>query len=704
MAGNRTNSATSKGRNRNGLQGRMAVVLVGLFVSLVGLPSAHVAATPAIAPAGAPARIPLTNLAHLDFLSDTVSPPTQEGHTTYRLETEPDLGAVWTYADRRNGGVYERVGGGPYDAATNTWGQGAYNADDLSRAAVVYLRHWQQFGDAHSREQAYQLLRTLTYLQTVTGENAGNVVLWMQPDGTLNPSPEPVELPDPSDSGESCWLARTIWALGEGLAVFEDEDPQFASFLEDRLDLALGAVEEQVLSDYGTSEVADGKRVPAWLIVDGADATAEAILGLRAFVDSSPDNRTLRNRARTAMGRLAEGVAAMGSTGPKRWPYGAILPWTQSRSIWHAWASQMPAALAGASTSLDRPGLLAPAVRDAAVFTPYLLTSTGVVNGLLPGPSDRTQIAYGVDSRVQSLLAVGEATGRPGFEALTAITAAWYFGANPAGEAMYDPSTGRTYDGVSGAGEVNRNSGAESTIHGLLSMLALDAHPGVAETVARDASVLTQDGVSVVEAESAQTSGDASVVTPDPAWTGESLWSGSYLALPARSTARWQVPAADQPRVVSPVVDVAEGKGSPRLRWFGDHRSLGSVATGGVGEQGITPAPGALLPLLLRRELPAGDTQVRTSAHRGSGSVAKLDSLLLRPVVSQLVLEVAGGGQALLQNAHRKDRMVEVSLPGSGPVSVRVYDERGRLVSHRTKSGATIDVRVAGHGFAVLRR
>ena len=695
----RTKSATSKSLNRRGHHGRVAVVLVGLLVALVGLPSAHVAATPAAAPAGAP----LTNLAHLDFLSDTVSPPAQEGHTTYRLESEPDLGAVWTYADRRDGGVYERVGGGPYDAETNTWGQGAYNADDLSRAAVVYLRHWQQHGDAHSKERAYQLLRTLTYLQTVTGENAGNVVLWMQPDGSLNPSPEPVELPDPSDSGESYWLARTIWALGEGLAVFEDEDPQFASFLGNRLDLALGAVEEQVLSDYGTWEVADGKRVPAWLIVDGADATAEAVLGLKAYVDSNPDNRALRNRARTAMGRLAEGIAAMGSTGPKRWPYGAILPWTQSRSIWHAWASQMPAALAGAATSLDRPRLLGPAVRDAAVFTPYLLTSTGAVNGLLPGPSDRTQIAYGVDSRVQSLLAVGEATGQPGFDQLTAITAAWYFGANPAGEAMYDPATGRTYDGVSGAGEVNRNSGAESTIHGLLSMLALDAHPQVAATVARDASVLTQDGVSVVEAESAQTTGDANVVTPDPAWTGESLWSGSYLGLAPRSSARWQVPAADQPRVVSPVVGLAEGKASPRLRWFGDRRALGSLATDRVGAQGITPAPGALLPLLLRRELPAGDTRLRTTAQRGSGS-AKLDSLLLRPVVSQLVLEVAGGSRALLQNADRKDRMVEVNLPGSGPASVLVYDERGRLVGHRTKTGATIDVRVAGHGFAVLRR
>lgn len=685
-------------KRREVLRTPLMTMIAGLLLVLVGLSAGSVAAVPHTQQAG-PA---LTNLDHLDFLYDTVSPPQQEGHTTYELAEEPELGAVWTYADRREGGVYERVGGGPYDAATDTWGQGAFNADDLSRAAVVYLRHWQQFGDAHSREHAYQLLRTLTYLQTVSGPNAGNVVLWMQPDGSLNRSPEPVELPDPSDSGESYWLARTIWALGEGYAAFAGEDPQFADFLEDRLDLALGAVERQVLTDYGTWEVADGERVPAWLIVDGADATAEAVLGLDAYVASNPADQELRLRAATGMGQLAEGIAAMGSEHAQRWPYGAILPWTQSRSIWHAWASQMPAALAQAASTLDRPHLLAPAVRDAAVFTPYLLASTGAVNGLLPGPSDRTQIAYGVDSRLQSLLAVGDATDRSGFDALASLTAAWYFGANPAGEAMYDPATGRTYDGISGSGEINRNSGAESTIHGLLSMLALDARPDVAATVARGADVRVQDGISVVEAEQAQTSGAAEVVTPEQAWTGESLWSGSYLRLSRAASAQWDVPASDQARVVSPVVNVAPGQ-APVTGWFGDRRALGSVTTGRIGEQGITPAPGALLPLTLRHELPAGDTQVRTVVRRGEG-FAEVDSLLLRPVVSTLVHRTTTGGQALLQNADRHAQVVQVAVPGNGPASVRVFDETGRLVADGVQTGATLTVRVAAEGFAVVRR
>ena len=179
-----------------------------------------------VAPASALAQdAARPNLAHLDFLGEQVAPPAQAGHTTWRLEQEPAVGMLWTYADRNADGSYRRIGGGPYDAATDTYGQGAFNADDISRAAVVYLRHWRRHHDAHSRRAAYELLRGLAYMQTASGPNAGNVVLWMQPDGTFNPSPEPVELPDPSDSAESYWLARTVWALGEGYREFKSIDP-----------------------------------------------------------------------------------------------------------------------------------------------------------------------------------------------------------------------------------------------------------------------------------------------------------------------------------------------------------------------------------------------------------------------------------------------------------------------------------------------
>ena len=251
---------------------------------------------------------------------------------------------LWTYADKQADGSYKRIGGGPYDEATDTYGQGAFNADDMARAAVVYLRHWKQTKDPDSRTRAFEMLRGLTYLQTVSGKNAGNVVLWMQPDGTLNRSAEPVELPDPSDSDASYWLARTIWALGEGYAAFKNADPAFARFLERRLALAVDAVDRQVLDSYGRYLNIDGRRTPAWLIADGADASAEAVLGLASYVRAGGTGK-----ARRAMTRLSDGIAQLAGGNARTWPFGGVLPWALSRSDWHAWGSQMTASLARAA-------------------------------------------------------------------------------------------------------------------------------------------------------------------------------------------------------------------------------------------------------------------------------------------------------------------------------------------------------------------
>jgi hypothetical protein len=148
-----------------------------------------------------------------------------------------------------------------------------------------------------------------------------------------------------------------------------------------------------------------------------------------------------------------------------------------------------------------------------------------------PRPPTRVQIAYGADTTLQNLLRTAAAARRPAFADLAGIAGAWYFGNNPAGVAMYDPATGRTFDGINPDRTVNRNSGAESTIHGLLSMLALDAlrrwrpGPGVA---GRQAQVPWQ----LVEAEAGALTGAAEVVTPAEAWTGESAWSGgAYVRL-----------------------------------------------------------------------------------------------------------------------------------------------------------------------------
>ncbi|MCY1137172.1 hypothetical protein OWR29_04115 [Actinoplanes sp. Pm04-4] len=629
----------------------------------------------------------LTNTAHLDFLRDTVTPPAQAGHTSYK-PSEP-IGVLWTYAEPNADGTYRRIGGGPYDAATDTYGQGAFNSDDIARAAVVYIRHWKQTGSAASRNAAYSLLRGLTYFQTTS---SGFFVLWMQPDGTFNASPEPVELPDPSDSGPSYWLARAIWALGEGYAAFRTADRAFAAFLKQRLDLAIGALD---LSEYGKWQNIDGVRRPAWLVVDGADASAEAVLGLAAYVSAGGSSA-----ARRVLRQLSEGIAVLSDGSAREWPFGAVLPWALSLSDWHAWASQMPAALARAGQVLNDNDFVRPSVTDAAVFTPWLLTSGGPDNGRLPARIDKNQIAYGVDSRIQSLLAVAGATGRTGFRQLAGIVAAWYFGANAAGAAAYDPATGRTVDGIAADGTVNRNAGAESTIHGLLSMLALDAHPDVL-AVARQGSIVTRVGSTTIEAESAVLAGGAAVVTPPSPWTGESQYSGDrYVRMPAGATARFTLPAATQPQLVLPVVNLQPGSAA-LTRWTSTGKSLGTVRRGDVGPQGASPAPGALLPVTLNGELPPGSTDLVATS---TGGEAVVDAVILEPLVSRYVITGAGHTTALLRSASRTPQTVTVAVAGSGPAVIESYDATGVRRSRASTSGTSVRALVLPGGFTIVRR
>ncbi|MBX0301142.1 hypothetical protein K2F54_14295 [Cryobacterium sp. 1639] len=707
-------SSTHSRAGRFTLAASLSVALVA--TGALGIAPATAATAPAATPAAgtaqrglpaAEASAPLTNLSHLNFLLDELPLPVIAGHTTYRAAENPVVEAPWTYADKNDDGSYTPIGGGDLDPATGYYTQGAFNADDTSRAAVVYLRHWQQTGDTTSRDHAFQTLRSLAYLQTTEGPNAGNVVLWQQVDGTLNPSAEPIELPDPSDSDESYWLARTVWALGEGYAAFVDEDPEFAAFLEERLDLSLAALNRGSLGDYPSYAVADGDQVPAWLIADGADASAEAVLGLAAYVQAGSGSPTVAV-AETALSRLSEGIAAMstveGASGD--WPFGAIMPWTKSPSLWHAWGGLAPAAAAVASEVLDDPALLDAAVQDTAQFTPQLLAAGGPDNAWSPTPGE-AQIAYGVDSRLQSLVATADAADAPGLLNIAAITAGWYFGANRSGLPAYDPATGTAIDGIERDGRVNQNSGAESTIHALFSMLTLDAHPDLKAAAQGITATVGTHGLSVVEAESGAITG-GTVTTPASSWTGEANWSGgAYVDLAAGGTLRITVPTDDQERRVHPIVNqVVDPSGA--TTWTADKRPgkgkdrsllLGTTANGGAGEQGVTEAPGQLLPLpLTSGVLPARATQVVGT----TDAAAQLDALLIQPLISTVEVTGPAGDSTLFVSAAESDTERRIDVPRGQKLVQQAFDAAGQPVgdAHRGKGhGRSGTVVIAAGGF-----
>ena len=652
-----------------------------------------------LVPADAVAHERVTNLDHIDFLTASVDPPDQAGHTTYQLKQDPSIGVLWTYAEPGDAG-YARLGGGTYDPATDTYGQGAYNADDIARAAVVYIRHWRQFGDVHSRHQARELLRGLAYLQTVEGPHRGNVVLWMQPDGTLNPSAEPVELPDPSDSDASYWLARTIWAFGEGYAAFADDDPDFAAFVRRRLDLAIAAVDRQVLQPHGgRTQVVDGLAWPAWLIADGADASSEAVYGLTAYVGAGGGERAER-----VLRQLADGIAMMQDGTVRTWPFRALMPWAGSRTVWHGWGDQMAGALASAGDEVGNGRWVNAAVAETGSFTPHLLAQGGPDNGWSPAPIDTTQIAYGADATLQNLLTTHDATGRTGFLELAGVAAAWYFGNNPAGAQMYDPTTGRTFDGIDPDGVVNRNSGAESTIHGLLSMLALDARPQLArqaQVADRRAHVTWQ----LIEAEDGALQGDARIRRPASAWTGEGQFSGgAYVELGRRGEVHMSVelPTTDRYDVMPVFWREPDTGGFLRQRLR--ERPAGRERLGGAGPRGVTPLEGYLDVGSGGTRVPvaAGDARVKARAIDAPDDV-RLDAALVQPDLEWLLLEGDDQAQGLLRSFAHRTRQQSISLADRGEVIARSYDDRGRLVDVASGRGGRVLATVAPGGFTIIR-
>ncbi|WP_223623024.1 hypothetical protein [Microbacterium sp. EST19A] len=647
--------------------------------------SAH--AAPGVAgalPLEAARRPRLTNLAHLRFLLAEVPVTPSDAHTTYGIDVRPIVRAPWTYADTDGAGGYRPVGGGTRDAVTGYWTQGAYNADDIARAAIVFLRDWKATGDAQTADEARDVLRSLAFLQTTTGPNAGRVVLWQQEDGTLNPSAIPVELPDPSDSAESYWLARSVWAFGEGYAAFRDVDADFAAFLLARLHLCLDALGRESLSRAGQWVKSDGRKLPAWLIAGGADATAEAMLGLAAASEAGD------GRSRKALQTYGEGVVAMAADPSKGWPFGAVLPWTGSLGFWHAWGAAAPEALARGGAVLRRRDWTAAALADAGRFTPQVLASGGPHNAWAPLPAE-AQIAYGAHGRVAGAVAAGG----EGHRVLAGLAAGWFFGANTAGLPVYDPATGVTFDGVETDGRVNRNSGAESTIHGLLTMQLLDADRGIAELATSITGLRSFSGLRVLEAETARLSPGAVVETPDTgAWIGEGNLSGaSFVRLARGEWAEFDVTEAGG--ILHGLVwRQAAEVGDAVWEVFKGRRKLWSTKTpaGGTGDRGLTEADGMLVPQLLGGDLPDAAVTVRCTS-RGD---VRLDALVIQPKVVNAVYATTSGSAVLYANGARHDERVAALAPGSG----RSYDADGSSRGQAVQGGK---VRVRGEGFTITR-
>ena len=331
--------------------------------------------------------------------------------------------------------------------------------DDAARAIVLLSNQLHSGRDDETVRRTTLLIEFVLHMQNANGYF--NNFLW--PDGSINTSYRT------SLAELNWWSFRALWALESAYELVRS-DQELAHRIDSATSKLVANIKRDIpLAEFKT-EVVNTIEVPTWLPHKyAADQAAVAIIALLPHFKRSGDSEVLR-----IINALAAGIMSMQKGDADNYPYGMFLSW---KNLWHSWGNSQAYALLLAGDQLDRPDYTRSALLEIDNFVPYLLASGFSESILIRRESDgfseekRTrfpQIAYGIRPMVYAASEAFRVTGDKRYFALATRLRAWFFGQNDAARIIYDQESGRTYDAINSATEINLNSGAESTIEGLL--------------------------------------------------------------------------------------------------------------------------------------------------------------------------------------------------------------------------------------------
>ena len=379
----------------------------------------------------------LVNFNHLEHLTETIELNGQECDIIHIYSEYPDYHWV--------------------DAAE----EGIACVDDVARAAVVYLRYFEIAGIDSILLKAKRLLNFVLYMQAEDGEFYNFIGANYQINKTYRTSKKSFDF----------WAARGYWAIGLGYRIFKDKDREYAVKLKDAF-LKCKIPIKKNLEFYKQYIEINGRKYPLWLVNKyGSDATATLLLGLNEFLKIEQDQELEKYAS-----QLVEGIIEMQVEDGNVYP-GAFLSW---QDIWHAWGNAQTQALTSLGKTLNQSQFIQAAKKEADKFYSNMLIH-GMLREWKLGNENKAeefpQISYGIRCMTLGLLRLSEATGNEDYAKLAGLAASWLMGNNAAKTQMYDPKSGRCFDGIIDSTKVNFNSGAESTIEALYTLTEISSHP-----------------------------------------------------------------------------------------------------------------------------------------------------------------------------------------------------------------------------------
>ncbi|MEP6616211.1 MAG: hypothetical protein ABJA57_06505 [Ginsengibacter sp.] len=390
----------------------------------------------------------LVNTNHLDYL-----------YTPVTFPTGTNAAGVFIYAEAPD---YHLVG------ADN---EGYTCVDDVARAELVYLRSTKFSTDTSVRAKAVKLMRFILEMQSANGYFY-NFIL---------PGPQINTTGQTSINAPEWWSWRALQALTEAGPVIRSLDPQLGGKIDESIARLIAAIKTDLVNIPQTTKVVSGITVPEWLPAgSGTDQAALLILGLIPYCTATND-AVLTGYIR----KLADGISIMQQGDETHFPYGAFLSW---ENTWHAYGNDQAYALFKAGAFLNDANYTARALKEVDNFYPWLLQngqkSSFVVtknSGVIQLESEKSyeQIAYGIRPMVFAAVEAFKITGQDKYADIAGHLCAWFLGANETSKNMYSITTGRCFDAISSPGNINLNSGAESTIEALLSFQRVESYPAV---------------------------------------------------------------------------------------------------------------------------------------------------------------------------------------------------------------------------------
>ena len=225
--------------------------------------------------------------------------------------------------------------------------------------------------------------------------------------------------------------------------------------------------------------VIDGIKLPDWLPAQSAsDQSALLVLILSDYYKITGDKEILNY-----LNSLVEGIMMMQIRDSECEYNGAFLSW---QNTWHGWGNSQSYALLKAYQVLNEESLRTSALCELNNFyerliendfLSYFKVQKNECKYEVVESNKYSQIAYIIRPMVFALLEAYNVTSDSTYAIKAGKVAQWFIGRNPAKTIMYNPHTGILFDGIENENLINKNSGAESTIEGLLSLLRISLNP-----------------------------------------------------------------------------------------------------------------------------------------------------------------------------------------------------------------------------------